>query len=64
MRSRTGVGMGAPVLRTMGKDFHRMGAYRSGMQDMVLNNLRAAANTGMTRLVLDWADDAGHDSAI
>ena len=47
-----------PLLHAMGKHFHRMGDYGSGMQAKVLNNLLAASNTAMTRLVLDWADDA------
>lgn len=50
-----------PLLDAMGKHFHRMGAFGSGMQAKVLNNLLAASNTAMTRLVLDWADDAGID---
>ena len=45
----------------MGKHFHRMGKFGSGMQAKVLNNLLAASNTAMTRLVLDWADTAGLD---
>jgi 3-hydroxyisobutyrate dehydrogenase-like beta-hydroxyacid dehydrogenase len=52
-----------PLLRAMGKHFHRMGDYGAGMQAKVLNNLLAASNTAMTRLVLDWADDAGLDSS-
>jgi 3-hydroxyisobutyrate dehydrogenase-like beta-hydroxyacid dehydrogenase len=50
-----------PLFRAMGKHFHRMGAFGSGMQAKVLNNLLAASNTAMTRLVLDWADAAGLD---
>jgi len=50
-----------PLFSAMGKHFHRMGDYGSGMQAKVLNNLLAASNTAMTRLVLDWADDAGLD---
>ncbi|WP_299028745.1 NAD(P)-binding domain-containing protein [uncultured Sulfitobacter sp.] len=50
-----------PLFAAMGKHFHRMGDYGSGMQAKVLNNLLAASNTAMTRLVLDWADDAGLD---
>lgn len=50
-----------PLFDAMGKHFHRMGPYGSGMQAKVLNNLLAASNTAMTRLVLDWADDAGLD---
>ncbi len=45
----------------MGQHFHRMGGYGAGMQAKVLNNLLAASNTAMTRLVLDWADAAGID---
>jgi len=45
----------------MGKHFHRMGPFGSGMQAKVLNNLLAASNTAITRLVLDWADNAGLD---
>jgi 3-hydroxyisobutyrate dehydrogenase-like beta-hydroxyacid dehydrogenase len=45
----------------MGKHFHRMGGFSAGMQAKVLNNLLAASNTAMTRLVLDWADAAGID---
>ena len=47
-----------PLFRAMGKHFHRMGGYGAGMQAKVLNNLLAASNTAMTRLVLDWADEA------
>lgn len=50
-----------PLFDAMGKHFHRMGDYGSGMQAKVLNNLLAASNTAMTRLVLDWADAAGLD---
>ena len=50
-----------PLFAAMGSHFHRMGPYGSGMQAKVLNNLLAAANTAMTRLVLDWADAAGLD---
>ena len=45
-----------PLLASMGTHFHRMGAFGSGMQAKVLNNLLAASHTAMTRLVLDWAD--------
>lgn len=51
-----------PILDAMGAHFHRMGPYGSGMQAKVLNNLLAASNTAMTRLVLDWADQAGLDT--
>jgi 3-hydroxyisobutyrate dehydrogenase-like beta-hydroxyacid dehydrogenase len=50
-----------PLFGAMGKHFHHMGAYGAGMQAKVLNNLLAASNTAMTRLVLDWADQSGLD---
>ncbi len=50
-----------PLFHAMGKHFHRMGDYGSGMQAKVLNNLLAASNTAMTRLVLEWADAANLD---
>lgn len=50
-----------PLFNAMGKHFHHMGDFGSGMQAKVLNNLLAASNTAMTRLVLDWADQAGLD---
>lgn len=50
-----------PLFDAMGAHFHRMGNFGSGMQAKVLNNLLAASNTAMTRLVLDWADAAGLD---
>ena len=52
-----------PLFDAMGSHFHRMGPYGSGMQAKVLNNLLAAANTAMTRLVLEWGDAAGLDEA-
>lgn len=52
-----------PALAAMGAHFHRMGGFGTGMQAKVLNNLLAAANTAMTRLVLDWGDAAGLDTA-
>lgn len=52
-----------PLFDAMGAHFHRMGTYGSGMQAKVLNNLLAASNTAMTRLALDWADQAGIDEA-
>ncbi|WP_212524548.1 NAD(P)-binding domain-containing protein [Actibacterium sp. MT2.3-13A] len=52
-----------PLFDAMGRHFHRMGALGAGMSAKVLNNLLAAANTAMTRLVLDWADAAGLDEA-
>jgi len=50
-----------PLFDAMGAHFHRMGGFGAGMQAKVLNNLLAACNTAMTRLVLDWADEAGLD---
>lgn len=50
-----------PLFDAMGAHFHRMGDFGAGMQAKVLNNLLAASNTAMTRLVLDWADQAGLD---
>ncbi|MGB0902889.1 NAD(P)-dependent oxidoreductase [Halocynthiibacter sp.] len=54
-----------PQLNAMGKHFHHMGEFGAGMSAKVLNNLLAASNTAMTRMVLDWADDAGiEESAL
>ena len=50
-----------PLFDAMGSNFHRMGTFGTGMAAKVLNNLLAASNTAMTRLVLDWADQAGLD---
>ncbi|MGC1496776.1 MAG: NAD(P)-binding domain-containing protein [Sulfitobacter sp.] len=50
-----------PLFDAMGRHFHRMGKFGNGMQSKVLNNLLAASHTAMTRMVLDWADDAGLD---
>jgi len=50
-----------PLFQAMGKHLHRMGPYGAGMQAKVLNNLLAASNTAMTRLVLDWADQTDLD---
>lgn len=50
-----------PILQAMGQDIHLMGDFGAGMTAKVLNNLLAASNTAMTRLVLDWADTAGVD---
>ncbi|WP_247743508.1 NAD(P)-binding domain-containing protein [Shimia sp. R10_1] len=47
------------LFEVMGAHFHHMGAFGAGMQAKVLNNLLAASNTAMTRLVLDWADQSG-----
>ncbi|MBY5931851.1 NAD-binding protein [Tateyamaria omphalii] len=51
-----------PLLALMGEHFHHMGDFGAGMQTKVLNNLLAASHTAMTRLVLDWADEAGLDT--
>ena len=51
----------APLLRAMGEHAHHMGGLGAGMTAKVLNNLLAASNTAMTRLVLDWADAEGLD---
>jgi len=48
-----------PLLQAMGDAIHHMGDFGAGMTAKVLNNLLAASNTAMTRLVLDWADAAG-----
>ena len=50
-----------PLLNAMGEEFHHMGDFGAGMTAKVLNNLLAASNTAMTRLVLDWADMHGVD---
>ncbi len=50
-----------PLFDAMGAHFHPMGGFGAGMQAKVLNNLLAASNTAMTRLVLDWADQADLD---
>ncbi|MBO9402429.1 NAD(P)-dependent oxidoreductase [Shimia sp. R9_3] len=50
-----------PLFEAIGAHFHHMGAFGAGMQAKVLNNLLAASNTAMTRLVLDWADQSGLD---
>jgi 3-hydroxyisobutyrate dehydrogenase-like beta-hydroxyacid dehydrogenase len=47
-----------PLFAAMGNSFHRMGDFGAGISAKVLNNLLAASNTVMTRLVLDWARDA------
>ncbi|MEX0282178.1 MAG: NAD(P)-dependent oxidoreductase [Arenibacterium sp.] len=52
-----------PLFAAMGAHFHRMGGFGTGMQAKVLNNLLAASNTAMTRLVLDWGDQTGLDPA-
>ena len=58
----TDIDVAMPLFRAMGKHFHRMGNYGAGMQAKVLNNLLAASSTAMTRLVLDWADEADLDT--
>jgi len=50
-----------PLLAAMGTSFHAMGRFGNGMAAKVLNNLLAASNTVMTRLVLDWAAQQGLD---
>ena len=52
-----------PFLAAMGRHFHRMGDFGAGSAAKVLNNLLAASNTAMTRLVLDWADAQQIDEA-
>ncbi len=52
-----------PALRAMGDEIHDMGTFGAGMTAKVLNNLLAASNTAMTRLVLDWADAQGVNEA-
>ncbi len=59
----TALDLCAPLFEAMGAHTHRMGKYGAGMQAKVLNNLLAGSNTVMTRLVLDWADQAGLDEA-
>ncbi|MEX0310634.1 MAG: NAD(P)-dependent oxidoreductase [Tateyamaria sp.] len=58
----TDIAEATPLLALMGQHFHHMGPYGAGMQAKVLNNLLAASHTAMTRLVLDWADEAGLDT--
>lgn len=50
-----------PLFAAMGQDIHHMGAFGAGMAAKVLNNMLAATSTAMTRMVLDWADNAGID---
>jgi 3-hydroxyisobutyrate dehydrogenase len=52
-----------PLLQAMGENIHHMGDFGAGMTAKVLNNLLAASNTAMTRLVLDWADAEGVDES-
>lgn len=51
------------LFNAMGAQTHHMGEFGAGMTAKVLNNLLAASNTAMTRLVLDWADAQGVDEA-
>jgi len=51
----------ASLLGAMGENVHHMGDFGAGMTAKVLNNLLAASNTAMTRLVLEWADAEGVD---
>lgn len=44
-----------PLFSAMGTHYHHMGEFGAGMSAKVLNNMLAATNTVMTRLVLDWA---------
>lgn len=57
----TDIDAAQPLFDAMGTHFHRMGPLGCGMQAKVLNNLLAASNTAMTRLVLDWADTSDLD---
>lgn len=57
----TGLKRLQPLFAAMGTSFHPMGPLGSGMAAKVLNNLLAASNTVMTRLVLDWAHLQGLD---
>jgi len=50
-----------PLFEAMGKSIHPMGEFGAGMQAKVLNNLSAASNTAMTRLILDWAAELDVD---
>ena len=50
-----------PIFRAMGRHIQHMGGFGAGMTAKVLNNLLAATNTAMTRIVLDWADAMGLD---
>jgi len=59
----TDIDAAMPLFHAMGKHFHRMGDFGAGMQAKVLNNLLAASNTAMTRMILDWADDAALDTS-
>lgn len=50
-----------PLFNAMGSSTHHMGDLGAGMTAKVLNNMLAASHTVMTRMVLDWADNAGLD---
>lgn len=50
-----------PLFGAMGNHLHTMGGFGAGMQAKVLNNLLAASNVAMTRLILGWADEADLD---
>ncbi len=52
-----------PLFEAMGQNIFRMGGFGAGAKAKTLNNLLACASTAMTRLVLDWADEAGLDEA-
>ena len=47
-----------PRFAAMGQHSYRMGSYGNGLTVEVLNNLLAASNTAVTRLVLGWRDQA------
>jgi len=57
--SKTDLDTTQPLFEAMGAHFHHMGAFGSGMSAKVLNNLLAAGNTAMTRLVVRWAEAQG-----
>ncbi|WP_420861102.1 NAD(P)-dependent oxidoreductase [Algirhabdus cladophorae] len=61
--STTDLDAAQPIFAAMGSSFHRMGPLGAGMQAKVLNNILAAANTVLTRQVLDWSDAAGLNEA-
>ena len=50
-----------PLFDAMGAHQHRMGPFGNGAQAKVLNNLLAAGSTAMTRLVMEWAQQANLD---
>lgn len=51
-----------PLFDAMGAHQHRMGKFGNGAQSKVLNNLLAAGSTAMTRLVMQWAQEADLDA--